>query len=212
VVWLGWTTAAVVAFIVLISMLVIRIDVDYRRKGGDDRLQVTISALRGLVKVRKTVPALNWRPEARSVDVSEDGVREQRITLDTIRQSQQQLNRLKERVVHLLDIVKGFLAKVRCEHLQWYTALGTGDAAETGMLIGAAWGLKSTAVGWVSRYVQMKDVPNLAVTPDFYRTRLYTHFHCIVKFRLGEAILAGVKILLHIRKTEGTRDKIGSSA
>ena len=67
-VWLGWTTAAVVAFIVLISMLVIRIDVDYRRKGGDDRLQVTISALRGLVKVRKTVPALNWRPEARSVD------------------------------------------------------------------------------------------------------------------------------------------------
>jgi hypothetical protein len=109
----------------------------------------------------------------------------------------------------LLQTTLGWmLRKVTCEQLSWGTTVGTGDAAETGVLTGLIWTIKSILLGIVAGYIRWDQSPQLEVAPQFNQAILEIRFHSIIRFRLGHAILAITRLLAHMRKGRGRKWQI----
>lgn len=200
---------AILAFIVILTLLIIRIELDYRRKGEDDVLSVTVSTMGGLIRFKRQFPVLILDTDEQSIHVEETRSgpftskktkRQQRITVDKIKHKQQQWQQLKTHINGLYRIIKAFLSKVRCQQLVWHSTIGTGDAAETGVMTGLIWSLKSVTLGFSTGYLRMETVPDFRVTPDFNQPRLETHITCILKFRLGQAMLTGLRLFFRAKK------------
>lgn len=207
--WVVWSFGIFIALIIVFALFMIRIELYYRRHGEDDALRITISTLAGLIRIKRQFPVLKLDADQLSVETKETNrqpftlgrsQKKRRMTVEKLLQLQQKVQYWKKRIIDLLQIIKGFLARVRCEQLMWRSTVGTGDAAAAGTLTGVVWGIKTSTLGWATRYLKMKTVPELDVTPDFNHPRLDTHFRCIVKFRLGDAIVAGIRLFFHTKK------------
>jgi hypothetical protein len=92
-------------------------------------------------------------------------------------------------------IMKKFLHRVTIKHLEWQTLIGVGDAAYTGMMTGALWAVKGGIIGLLSSYMRMKEMPQLSITPHFQASVIHTRLICMFQFRIGYAILAGLKLI-----------------
>ena len=200
---------SIVALVVMLSLLKIRVKIDYRHDKKTDRLTIYVSTVAGLIRFKRTFSILEFDVDDRNVRIEEttthsfsekQNQKKRQITQDQLKSGQQKGQRLKTNIVGLYQIITAFLSHVHCERLTWHSIVGTGDAAETGVLTGLLWSLKSVILGWGSQFVNMKTPSNFLVTPDFNHLRLETHFTCILKFRLGHDIFAGVRILVHTKK------------
>jgi hypothetical protein len=100
-----------------------------------------------------------------------------------------------EHIVSFHKIVKRFLKKVSIHKLEWDTTFGIGDAAMTGILVGSGWAIKGGILGIVSQYMILKATPRITITPLFLQTLSHTKFTCMISFRIGNAILAGLRIV-----------------
>ncbi|WP_159102330.1 DUF2953 domain-containing protein [Caldalkalibacillus mannanilyticus] len=105
-----------------------------------------------------------------------------------------------KRVHQLHVIAKKFLKNIRLEELIWRSKIGTGHAAETGLLTGVGWGVKSNIIGMFSSYLTLRCVPRISVTPSFNEKKIESNIQCMIRFRIGNAIVAGIRILLNLRK------------
>ena len=47
----------------------------------------------------------------------------------------------------------------------------------------------------LSHFLRLKEMPELSVTPHFQMAIIQTRFTCIFQFRIGNAILAGLKLI-----------------
>ncbi len=81
---------------------------------------------------------------------------------------------------------------VRCPKLVWSTRVGAGDAARTAVLVGLLWGVKGSIVGYFTHVWDFEGEPELAVEPNYDEVGMESTLHCIVKFRLGDIIVAAV--------------------
>ncbi len=92
-------------------------------------------------------------------------------------------------------IVKTFLKKISVKQFEWHTLIGIGDAAHTGVISGAIWAIKGSIIGMLSHYLNFKEMPHIMVTPHFQAVVSQTKIKCIFQFRIGHAILAGLKLI-----------------
>ena len=69
---------------------------------------------------------------------------------------------------------------------------------------------KGGIVGIISRYMKLKDMPVMSVTPVFQHLWSETVFECIISFRVGQAILVGLRTLRYWRHTSKSVAKDGS--
>lgn len=112
------------------------------------------------------------------------------------------LQEKKEFLRHIIDlhtIIRKFLGHVSIIQWKWYSTVGIGDAAHTGMLTGVIWSIKGTIVGMLSHTMRLKVHPEMEVTPNFQQKVSKTRFQCIIHFRIGYAIVAGMKLVLFWR-------------
>ncbi|MBA4495653.1 DUF2953 domain-containing protein [Paenactinomyces guangxiensis] len=185
----------------------VRVEMIFKRENGNDRGEVTISAWGGLIRFRMKIPRLGWgginegvklEGEAESVGVHRE--KEADITKKTVDRFRSQYQQVLDHIEDFQRTVRWFLSKVTCEKLVWVTTIGTGDAAESGILTGIVWGIKTTLVGMLSGYTRWDQSPLLYVEPHFSQPVLETHLHSIIRFRVGHAILGITRLLLHLRK------------
>jgi hypothetical protein len=80
-----------------------------------------------------------------------------------------------------------------------------GDAAHTGVMVGGCWAIKGSIIGVLTNFLHFKVMPNLSITPDFQKQRVETSFSCILRFRVGQAIIAGIKLF---RYWKGSKVKL----
>jgi hypothetical protein len=73
--------------------------------------------------------------------------------------------------------------------------IGIGDAVYTGVAAGALWSIKGSIIGLLSNYLRMKEMPKLMVQPNFQQMITSTDLSCMFQFRIGYAILAGLKLV-----------------
>jgi hypothetical protein len=96
--------------------------------------------------------------------------------------------------------VRHFLNRVRVHQFQWDSEFGVGDAAITGQITGAAWMLKGTIIGMIGYYMDVEIKPRVTITPHFQGFVSYTKLRCMISFRLGHAMIAGLMIIKHWKR------------
>lgn len=208
----GWIIALIAVFgliffllfIILITKLTITISLYH----GNDNDQITIKfrAWFGLIKYKLEVPLIKLDDDGPNIVFEEktekgkegQGKQNDKLKKETpeeILTSFKNFRELLSHIVGLHRIVRKFFNKVKVFDIKWQTVFGTGDAALTGTMTGLLWGAKGGIISIVSQYMRLQSMPQLAVVPSFQKAVIQTDFSCIITFRVGHAILAGIKII-----------------
>lgn len=122
------------------------------------------------------------------------------LSLSKLIRLKRQMERMIKQIKDLKVIIIRFARKINLDCLEWRSSLGTGYADETGVLLGIAWAVKAAITGLLQRYVKMGAPPQLSIHPYFREKKWETDLQCMIRFRIGYAILAGIRILLNLRK------------
>jgi hypothetical protein len=195
---------------VIIWFTSVRIQIVYKREAENDRLEIEVSVYKRLLRYRSTVNLLQIESLSKGVKVlqkldvgqaskmSETKSKRKRwITPHTVYQWQQKFIRLLRNVHDLRQILRKVLKSVHGEVLEWRTHIGLGEASATGAVVGAVWTVKSAIVALLAQYISLYTRPKLDVWPDFQREMLEVHFLCILRLRVGHAIIAVIRIAVH---------------
>ncbi|MBU9714655.1 DUF2953 domain-containing protein [Evansella tamaricis] len=185
----------------------VKVYITYVHDGKDDDLSVKFTLLFGLIKYKIKVPVLAIDDESPSVFYKEKresalGTKEmeEKFTLHRFLDDMKHFERFVKRVIGFHTIVRKFMKKVSINEFYWKTLMGTGDAALTGSTSGFLWATKGNIIGIMANYMKLKSEPKIEVVPEFQQMTLKTSFKCMVSFRIGHAILAGIKVLRHLKK------------
>jgi hypothetical protein len=201
----GWLGSALFALVLLFLFSTVRIRFRYYRQGENDEVTVQFRMWAGLLRFQTRFPTI--RLTAKGWNVKESTGKKppwhRRIRWKTLRRAQREFTLLQQRVVDLYEVMRRFMAHVTCDRFIWKSGIGTGDAAETGVLAGLAWGVKTGLVAVFGSYIRWRARPHLDIVPHFQEHRLETELDCIIRFRLGHAILAMIRVLTRMRAKGG---------
>lgn len=203
-----WLLIALIAFIILSTLIMVtKLKVlFYIYHGNDnDHVKVQFKAWFGLIKYKIEIPLVKVDDNSPTLVVKEKktaGPQENTTKEETKQFSAQELfaslHDTKELVSHIVSlhrIIRNFLGRISIRKLEWHTVVGIGDAAHTGMLTGAIWAVKGSIIGLISHYIKLKAVPDITITPHFQYAISQTAFSCMIHFRVGHAMLAGIKLI-----------------
>ncbi|KIQ94804.1 hypothetical protein LH47_01077 [Anoxybacillus thermarum] len=192
-----------ITFLAIIPFLYVRITIQFQHTQDDDQLTIHIRLLRFL-RYRFTVPLIEIsKREAGLVTEQKTNTGKDEKTTFTVTDARQRVAQIKRwlnDIVHLHTIIKKFLQKVSVLQFQWHTQIGVGDAAKTALLVGIGWSVKYYMVAIMSKYMHVCSTPSISIVPFFQGALSRTSFTCMVRFRIGYAILAGLKVVKHWKK------------
>jgi hypothetical protein len=172
--------------------------IDYSHQKDDDHFKIQLRAWKFIrynieipvVKVDKDEPRIHYEKK------NKDGNHETGdITPHEIDERISDFNELMHHVFGLYILVRKFLKTVKIKQLEWNSIVGVKDAALTGVLTGIVWSIKGGIVGVLSHYMKLMAQPQISVHPSFRIPISQTKIKCMFKIRIGNAILAGLKIL-----------------
>lgn len=205
---LKWLAIGLVLLILLLFLIIvskITILINYHHYKDDDKLNVTFRAWFGLIKYKISVPLIKIDDDSAAIVVKEkvktgpqENLKKEEINKFTAKDLIQALHDMKmflKHVVSMHRIIRKFLRKVSIKKIEWHSMIGVGDAAATGTLTGALWSVKGGLMGLISNYMRLKDMPVISITPSFQRPTSQTKIQCIIQFRIGYAMLAGIKLV-----------------
>ncbi|RAL22679.1 DUF2953 domain-containing protein [Thermoflavimicrobium daqui] len=191
-----WIGIILLVFLLIIPFTSIRIEVLYQRTKENDQGRVEVRALFGLIRFQLKLPKLDFKGLDQGIHMKSKANiitktrMEDKIGPKSIQFFKEKYQELLDHFTDFIEVTNWFLSKVTCEKWIWHTKVGTGDAAEAGILTGMIWGVKSTLVGFISHYIQWQTYPLLNVQPAFHQAMFDIYFHSIIRFRIGHAILA----------------------
>lgn len=179
---------------VLIWFLPVEIRVEFRQMAWQADLRVEVKA--PLVKVKT----------GRSVNISDKVLmalvhilRRWRSTGEPVKIPLQKTIRRWPRKKILRVVGRPILylsRRMRCKKLVFGAVVGGFDAMESALLAGAIWSAVGNGIGLLSQRMQMeRRTPMVNVVPSFGGPAWRVQSDCIVRFRLGHAIVAGIWLL-----------------
>jgi hypothetical protein len=210
----GWIVVLVVLGLILaIGASYIRVDFSFSRQLHNDQLCVDIHALYGLVKYRMNIPIIEFKSLSKGVLVHSKTVnsnsdkmldhRKEHITKDRIVDFYEKAKLLVQNTMSLYGWLKKTMLRVECTKLTWTTKVGIGDAPETAIMTGVIWGMKSSLLGFIMSYVQMKTKALIEVAPQYNQPHFSTQCLFAGRIRLVYALWAGIQLVIRIAKVKG---------
>jgi Protein of unknown function (DUF2953). len=104
---------------------------------------------------------------------------------------------------HMTDVMNRLIARMRLTELTWHTSIGLRDAFWTAMMTGAAWSLKTSVAGALSRRLRLCAQPALRVEPLFGSSAFKTKLSFTARIRAGWLLLAGMMLFGRILRVKG---------
>lgn len=208
---IAWILIVLFLFIFISLFTKLTIDLTYKFDPNDQRLVVLIKALFGLIRIRMDIPELNdTNTEKQKSEKTDPSLDKNFTDIDSIDEDEalkayRPIKYWMKNMNELYKVVKKSLKKVRITQLVWKSAIGTGNAATTGIISGVGWSFKGTVIGMLSYYFSLKVQPQLEIRPIFNRKISNTYVKCIFQVRAGQAILAGLKIFKLWKKMKSLR-------
>jgi len=203
--WILIGCLLLLVLLVAIIMTRLKVSIHYFHAQDDDSLKIEFKAWYGLIKYKLNVPLIKVDDNSPTivvkdeVQIGEDEKNKKKKTMqlsaEDIVNSFKDIKVLLEHVVSFHRIIRHFLLKVQVKQLEWHTFIGVGDAALTGMLTGAIWTIKGSIIGIISQYLRLLENPNMSVSPQFQMAVSQTSFKCMLQFRIGHAMVAGIKLV-----------------
>jgi hypothetical protein len=195
-----------VGVLFLCLFIPVNIHVRYSRNREDDRIYVRISALFltytleiPTVKVIAQVRSgklLHWRM-AGGLQNQEKKPRGITLTLEKIEKMRRIWHTYLENIYNYKVWLRKTLKIFKVEEFHWMTEMGAGDAAMTGTLVGLLWAVKGSVLSLVSYFFTFNAHPRLDVRPRFQEEVFTTHVSCIIRFWLGQAMFAGLRLVFY---------------
>ena len=191
---------------ILILFTKLTILINYFHHNDDDDLKIKLKIWFGLIKYTINVPLIKVDDNSPSIvvksktkmgDSTDESTKEEakQITTEDVENNMSNAKKILNHVFGLHRIVRKFFRRVTIKGLEWNTMIGVGDAAHTGTITGAIWAFKGGVIGLLSHYLKLKEMPKITVVPHFQAAVIQTRLTCIIQFRIGYAILAGLKLL-----------------
>ncbi|WP_158453710.1 DUF2953 domain-containing protein [Paenibacillus beijingensis] len=210
----GWIITLVVLLLLAAALMTapIRIRGEIRRVGSDDDMEFSVRALFGLIYLKKRIPILrftgtgfDFRQENDKLDIGGEGYESllDRIDVQKMTEMIENSKKMLLRTEDLTGWIRQMLRRVNLKEWKWNTSVGVDDAMWTAMITGMIWSLKTTSIGVISQLVRLTSTPLLTVEPDYRRAHFSTEWSCIAQIRFGYAILAGLQLLLRMKRAKG---------
>ncbi len=197
----------ILLFCLILAILLtkLKVSIYYFHLQDDDSLTIECKAWLGLIKYKLKVPLIKVDDNSPTIVIKEEvqsGNTEEtkkkntkQFSTEDLLNSVRDIKKILKHVVSFHHILRHFLKKIHITKVEWHTIMGVGDAAATGMLTGALWSIKGSVIGIFSHYFRLLDNPNMSVQPQFQMAVSQTSFKCMLHFRIGHAIIAGIKLL-----------------
>ncbi|OKP84407.1 DUF2953 domain-containing protein [Paenibacillus sp. P32E] len=209
-------TLLLIVIVLLLVILTSYIHFHFRlcRLGSDDRIELDIKAVFGLVKFHYELPALVFQgmEEGIKVKLEESGItpvrtdkdEEEQIDKELVTEWLRKIRKALKATYGLKKWLASTLSHLQITKFDWSTDFSLGDAAGTATAAGAFWGIKWTLAGWISSLVRLKKAPKLFVAPVFRDEMCFSTEAVIVgKLSMGYTLFAGLVLLRRISKVEG---------
>lgn len=224
---LKWLVVALIVGLLLFVLVLftkLTIIVKYFHYQDNDDLKIECRAWFGLIKYKINIPLIKVDDDSPSLILKgktvmgpQESESQQKVSKITPRKFITSIKNFQEILEHVIQfnvILRKLLQKVSVTKFQWSSAIGVGDAALTGMLTGALWTIKGSLLGLLSHYFQMIAQPEIMVVPYFQQMVVQTELKCMFQFRIGHAIVAGLKLVKfwkggrpHLDKTNAMSDE-----
>ncbi|MEH7108197.1 DUF2953 domain-containing protein [Bacillus sp. JJ1764] len=199
-----WLLITLLAFVLLVLVMVLTkltVLIHYQHYNDNDNLTIEFRIWFGLIKYKKNIPLIKIDDDSPSIvvksdsNLNKDDEKVQQISKKEVTGYWQRTHELLDRIFNLNLIIKKLFKKVMIKQLEWETFIGVGDAAHTGIAVGALWAAKGGIVGLLSKFLNLTVMPQLSITPHFQAAVIQTQLKCMFQFRIGHAILAGLKLI-----------------
>ena len=201
----------------LISFLLthVKIIIEYKKSEQNDHIHLELKFLFDLLALKFDIPVLKMtsflegaqvKMQASPAGPAENDAEPAQsrgglfLTPRKVKKGLELINRIKLRAHDVQEVAKFTLSKLKCEKFEWHTRVGVGDAASTAMVTGLFWGVKTTLFGAFAHYIALRTTPRINVVPAYYSTEVDTRFLCIFRYRIGNSIIAVVRILFKLIK------------
>jgi hypothetical protein len=203
--WVLLVLSILLLLFILILFTKLTVLINYYHHNDDDDLKIKLMIWFGLIKYTINVPLIKVDDNSPSLvvksktkmgDSAYESTKEdtKQITTEDVDNHLSNAKKILDHVFGLHQIVRKFFRRVTMKGLEWNTLIGVGDAAHTGSFTGAIWAFKGSIIGLLSHYFKLKEMPKISVTPHFQAAVIQTRLTCIIQFRIGYAILAGLKL------------------
>jgi hypothetical protein len=205
-VWLYIALIAIILLFLLIIFSKLTIHLNFFHHNDNDELIVVFKLWFGLIKYTLNVPLIKIDDNSPSIVLKgntsmgdsgegESSSKVQQVDKDDIVTKLSDTKEIIQHVVNMHVIVSKFMKRIVIKYFEWHSLVGVGDAAHTGIITGALWTLKGSVIGMLSNFLRLKEMPVLSVTPHFQMAIIQTRITCIIQFRIGYAILAGLNLI-----------------
>ncbi|MCA1032349.1 DUF2953 domain-containing protein [Bacillus timonensis] len=199
----------IILILFLICLLIIftklHVKIFIRHAQDNDHIKVKFKAWFGLIKYTIDVPLVKVDDDSPSIVIQEQtstgrkseagSQKTKQFTALEIIRSLEDTKTVLQHVVGLHAIIRKFLLRVTITKFEWHSILGIGDAASTGILTGLGWSIKGGILGIVGSHMILKTNPDITITPSFQQPFSQTNFVCMIHFRIGNAMLAGIRLV-----------------
>jgi hypothetical protein len=205
---LKWLIIALIILLFLIILIIftkITIYLNYYHYKDDDNLKIEFRIWFGLIRYKKNIPLIKVDDHSPSIivketengngDTNQDDENVRMLTAQKLINTLKNFREILEHVFQLNNIIKKFFKRVTVKRFEWNSIIGLGDAVHSGMAAGALWAIKGGILGLLSHYLRLKEMPRLMVQPHFQQMITHTELTCIFQFRIGHAMLAGLKLV-----------------
>ncbi|MCU4759482.1 DUF2953 domain-containing protein [Bacillus cereus] len=191
-----WLVIGIVLLLfLLLSKISLKVSFLYSEMEKQCLLQVKIWRIRYTFDVLERIEKQKKKTGQKIEKAEEEGGIENKVMA--------QLDSIGEIVKKLQEIhskIKKFLKRVKINKWRWYSQIGTGDAASTGIVTGFAWSTKGMVVGIVGEYMHIIDIPVLEITPVFQGKGFASKCELTASFRIYRSIIAALMLLIFMRK------------
>lgn len=211
--WVWICIGILLVILVTIWLSDIQIHLQFRKFAHNDEITLQIRLLFGLVKLDYKVPRLTlegWQKgltyrqkETDNVFGSHNKEHVGHLDFEKLKQKHEKFQLLINATSGWKIWYKQFLRKIRVTKMNWSTDIGIGSAADTAVATGVVWAVKSVATGWAAGTFRFMQNPRLAVYPQFHTPQFATELDCIAKIRFGQAIVAGLALIVRVLKVKG---------
>lgn len=213
-IWLGSILVLLLLVLTLILLSKITFHIKLKKENKDETILIDVTLLFGLLTYHYRIPALGLNKlqdglwvENNSSDnffKTHTSAGEQEIDKEKVNLWADQFRDMIRATRGLKKWLNTTLRRVTLISMEWSTNVALTDAAHTATLTGALWALKTTLIGWLSYHISLRQRPKLFVVPVFGGSPLFsTELNCTAEIRLGNAVYAGMVLVVRVLKVKG---------
>ena len=195
--------SGILLFGILYSDLKVRFS--YIKRGEDNDIIIDWTGLHGIFRYTKRISAADmvkmdgnipapWI-DARAMENKDNESIDDDKPVYNIYEIKKIIDNYKKIYIKYEPYIKKVREKLILNNISWYTEIGTGDAAETAVTVGAIWAIKTSVIFLISKNHNLPEV-SINVVPNYNINTFETTIDCIFSIKLGYIINANIKVLL----------------